>query len=194
MVDVEIIDAKNGQGSILVSADPEMCSCGPDGRKARVLPPRNDPAAVAAANPHAALPWRMAAPKGRCINTPLIGGRGVSTPAPPSQAALMAALRPSMSAAMHRTGVNGLPRPASAGDIAALGAGLSQREGGGLAAPTTSKNSGGSELFDALLMAATGNAAGAAGGGDGTPGGAGAAAGSPGGGEQQVSIRQEGLS
>ena len=36
MVDVEIIDAKNGQGSILVSADPEMCSCGPDGRKARI--------------------------------------------------------------------------------------------------------------------------------------------------------------
>jgi hypothetical protein len=28
MVDVEIIDAKNGQGSILVSADPEMCNCG----------------------------------------------------------------------------------------------------------------------------------------------------------------------
>ena len=39
MVDVEIIDAKNGQGSILVSADPEMCSCGPDGRKAR--PPQS---------------------------------------------------------------------------------------------------------------------------------------------------------
>jgi len=28
MVDVEIIDAKNGQGSIMVSADPEMCNCG----------------------------------------------------------------------------------------------------------------------------------------------------------------------
>lgn len=27
MVDVEIIDAKNGQGSILVSADPDMCNC-----------------------------------------------------------------------------------------------------------------------------------------------------------------------
>jgi hypothetical protein len=31
MVDVEIIDAKNGQGSILVSADPEMCNCGSAG-------------------------------------------------------------------------------------------------------------------------------------------------------------------
>lgn len=31
MVDVEIIDAKNGQGSILVSADPEMCNCGTAG-------------------------------------------------------------------------------------------------------------------------------------------------------------------
>jgi hypothetical protein len=35
MVDVEIIDAKNGQGSILVSADPEMCICGPEGKKVR---------------------------------------------------------------------------------------------------------------------------------------------------------------
>lgn len=31
MVDMEIIDAKNGQGSILVSADPEMCNCGSAG-------------------------------------------------------------------------------------------------------------------------------------------------------------------
>ena len=107
--------------------------------------------------------------------------------AAPSQAALMAALRPTPSPLTHRTGANGLPRPASAGDIAALGAGLSQREG--LAAPTTSKNSGGSELFDALLMAATGTAAAAAGAGDATPVGAGGTAGSPGGGgggEQQV--------
>ncbi len=104
----------------------------------------------------------------------------------------MAALRPSPSPLSHRTGVNGLPRPASAGDIVALSAGLAQRDAagsGGLAAPTTSKNNSGSELFDALLMAATGNAGGGGGGGEGTPGGgAGAAAGgSPG--EQQVTSK-----
>ena len=38
MVDVEIIDAKNGQGSILVSADPEMCNCGPEGRQVAPKP------------------------------------------------------------------------------------------------------------------------------------------------------------
>ena len=105
----------------------------------------------------------------------------------------MAALRPTPM--MHRGGANGLPRPASAGDIASLGAGLSQREGGAAAAPTTSKNSGGSELFDALLMAATGTAAAAAGGGDAIPvGGAVATAGSPGAGEQQVSSSMQGSS
>ncbi len=101
----------------------------------------------------------------------------------------MASLRPTAAQMAARAGLNGLPRPASAGDMAALSAGLSQREGGAAAAaPTTSKNSGGSELFDALLMAATGTAAAAAGGGDAIPvGGAVATAGSPGGGEQQVS-------
>ena len=91
----------------------------------------------------------------------------------------------------HR--VNGLPRPASAGDIASIAAGLAQRDvagSGGLAAPTTSKNNSGSELFDALLMAATGNAGGGGGGGgEGTPGGGAVAAagGSPG--EQQVTSK-----
>ena len=129
MVDIEIVDTRNGNESQLVTAGEGACSCDSADRAELA-----DASHFAGSNPRAAPPsphreMRRVASAGN-IHGGGGGGGGGMRRVPSSQ---------------------GLRRNPSAGRLYDYGG------GNGGAHPTHSRGSGGSDLFDALLMAATGD-------------------------------------
>ncbi len=128
LVDIEIVDTRNGNESQLVTAGVAACSCNSPERAELA-----DASHFAGSNPRAAPPsphreMRRVASAGALNGAAAAGGLGMR--------------RIPSNAAMRRN--------PSAGRLYEYG-------GNGTAHPTHSRGSGGSDLFDALLMAATGD-------------------------------------
>ncbi|KAH7624228.1 hypothetical protein Ndes2526B_g01488 [Nannochloris sp. 'desiccata'] len=132
LVDIEIVDTRNGNESQLVTAGEAACSCNSPERAELA-----DVSHFAGSNPRAAPPsphreMRRVASAG-ALNGVGGGGGGLGLRGVPSNAAMR--------------------RNPSSGRLYEYGG----ANGGTGAHPTHSRGSGGSDLFDALLMAATGD-------------------------------------
>ncbi|GIM06215.1 hypothetical protein Vretimale_10481 [Volvox reticuliferus] len=177
MVDVEIIDAKQGNTSIIVSAGTEVCTCQggpPPGAGPLGAPGQVGPGAAAAAHHHHAAP--SGAHMHHMPTTTLSGG---------GHAAVKAEYSGALGQHVHVTGAataaGGSGGYAGGGTAAGVGQpdvgnlqplygsgtfrGGPQLGGMGRESPKRSGTSV-SQLFDALVMAATGGADGAAAGGE----------------------------
>jgi len=133
LVDIEIVDTRNGNESQLVTAGEAACSCDSPERAELA-----DVSHFAGSNPRAAPPsphreMRRVASAGALNGGGIGGGGGLGLRRIPSNAAMR--------------------RNPSSGRLYEYGGG----NGGTGALPTHSRGSGGSDLFDALLMAATGD-------------------------------------
>ncbi|KXZ47254.1 hypothetical protein GPECTOR_36g108 [Gonium pectorale] len=171
MVDVEIIDAKQGNSSIIVSAGTEVCTC-QGGPPLGAMPQM--PAAVPPA-PYHHHPAAPPPPHGMEMHRPAISGErrvppGIKAEYPPAgpMHEQLAGAGPTNSGYGGGRG-----EPPDLGPVPQLygggggGGGASLRGGAGLGGPVgreSPKRSGTSvsQLFDALVMAATGGADGAA--------------------------------